>query len=235
MDVSVVIPAYDEAARLGATLDRVTGWLAGRGGSWEVLVVDDGSRDATVEVAEAHAGRGVRVLRQPENRGKGAALRAGVLASRGDRVLLTDADLSTPIEELEKLEAHAGEAALVVGSRAVPESEIPVRQPLYRELMGKTFNLLVRIFAVGGISDTQCGFKLIDGDVARSLFADMTIDRFAYDVELVWLAKKRGHQVREVGVVWVNEPNSKVDPVRDSLRMLWDVVTLRWRHRGERG
>jgi len=239
MHISVVIPAYNEAARLAATLDRVTGWLAERGGDanggWEVLVVDDGSSDDTAAVAGDWAERGVRVLRLPANRGKGAALRVGVAASRGDRVLLTDADLSTPIEDLERLEGHLEAAPLVLGSRAVADSRIEVRQPLHRELMGKIFNRFVRLFAVGGIADTQCGFKLLDGAVARSLFAELTIDRFAYDVELVWLARRRGHAVREVGVRWANEPHSTVHPILDSLRMLKDVTTLRWRHRGEGG
>lgn len=233
MDLSVVIPAYNEASRLGTSLERTVAYLEERGGDYEVLVVDDGSADATARVAEGWAERAVRVLRLPENRGKGAALRAGVTASRGDRVLLSDADLSTPIEDLPRLEERLGEADVVLGSRAVAESHLVHRQPLYRELMGKTFNLLVRLTAVGGLRDTQCGFKLLDGEVARSLFADMTVDRFAYDVELVWLARRRGHRVVEVGVTWADSPDSRVNPIPDSLRMLWDVVTLRWRHRGE--
>jgi dolichyl-phosphate beta-glucosyltransferase len=233
MHISVVIPAYEEAARLGASLERVLAYLEARGDGFEVLVVDDGSRDATAAVAEAYADRGVRVLRLPENRGKGAALRAGVLASRGRRVLLTDADLSTPIADLERLEPHLAEAPVVVGSRAVAGSELELRQPLYRELMGKTFNKLVRVLAVRGVHDTQCGFKLLDGELARELFADLTVDRFAYDVELLWLARRRGHRVAEVGVRWSNSPLSRVSPLRDSLQMLGDLVTMRWRHRGE--
>ena len=237
MQTSVVIPAYEEAARLGGTLERVLAYFEHRGGrpgkDFEVLVVDDGSPDATAALAETYAARGVRVLRLPENRGKGAALRAGVLASRGRRVLLTDADLSTPIADLERLEPHLAEAPVVIGSRAVAGAELVRRQPLYRELMGKTFNKIVRLLAVRGLRDTQCGFKLLDGELARSLFADLTVDRFAYDVELLWLARRRGHRVDEVGVRWENSPQSRVSPVRDSLRMLADVVKLRWRHRGE--
>lgn len=231
MELSVVIPAYQEAARLGATLERVLGYLEGRGDQFEVVVVDDGSGDATAEVAAAYAPRGVVLHRLESNRGKGAAIKAGVARTRGRRVLLTDADLSTPIEDLPRLEARLGEADLVLGSRAVAGSEITRRQPIYRELMGKTFNRLIRLAGVRGLSDTQCGFKLLDGAAARRLFAELTVDRFAYDVELVWLARRRGLQVREVGVRWENSPDSRVHPVRDSLRMLWDLVRLRVRRR----
>jgi len=233
MELSVVIPAYKEASRLDDSLVRVLDFLEARGAGFEVLVVDDGSPDATAAVGEAYAGRGVRVLRLAENRGKGAALRAGVLASRGRRVLLTDADLSTPIGDLERLEPHLATAAVVIGSRAVAGSELVLRQPLYRELMGKIFNRIVRLLAVRGLHDTQCGFKLLDGDVARQLFADLTVDRFAYDVELLWLARRRGHRIAEVGVRWTNSPQSRVSPLRDSVQMLWDIVKLRWRHRRE--
>lgn len=229
MDLSVVVPAYEEAARLGASLDRILGYLAGRGERFEVLVVDDGSRDATADVAARFVDRGVVVHRLETNRGKGAALRVGVLASRGRRVLLTDADLSAPIEDLPRLEARLPEAELVLGSRAMATSRITRRQPLYRELMGKTFNLFVRLAGVSGLHDTQCGFKLLDGEVARDLFRDLTVDRFAYDVELVWLARKRGHRVVEEGVRWADSPGSRVRAFRDSLHMMWDLVRLRLR------
>jgi dolichyl-phosphate beta-glucosyltransferase len=137
------------------------------------------------------------------------------------------------MSDLPRLEAHLAEADLVLGSRSVASSRITRRQPLYRVLMGKTFNLLIRLLGVRGIHDTQCGFKLLRGDVARSLFADLTVDRFAYDVELVWLARRRGRSVAEVGVSWENSPDSRVHVVRDSLRMLRDVFLMRWRHRRE--
>lgn len=233
MDLSVVIPAYNEEARLGASLRRIVSYLDDRGGAWEVLVVDDGSRDGTAALAEGFPDPRVRALRLAENRGKGAALRTGVGASRGRRVLLTDADLSVPIEELTRLEAVVERAPVVLGSRAVPGARLVERQPVYRELMGKVFNLLVRLLAVRGVHDTQCGFKLLDGAVARRLFADLTVNRFAYDVELVWLAHRRGHRVEEVGVTWSDSRESKVNPLSDPLQMLWDIVRFRWRHRGE--
>jgi dolichyl-phosphate beta-glucosyltransferase len=227
--LSVVIPAYNEEQRLGSTLNRVLEYLHNRGLAAEVLVVDDGSDDRTLEVAQEYPDPPVRALRLPENRGKGAALKSGVLASRGTWVLLCDADLSTPIEDLEVLESRAGEALLILGSRAVRDSHVTQHQPVYREMMGKTFNRILRLLALVEERDTQCGFKLIRGDLARDLFADLSVERFAYDVELVCLAKDRGAKVVEQGVRWEDSPNSRVHPIRDSANMLMDVLRLRLR------
>lgn len=227
--LSVVIPAYNEEARLGSTLTRVIHYLGDHGSDFEILVVDDGSTDDTRKIASDFPDDRVRVIPLPRNSGKGAAVRRGVLASQGAWVLISDADLSTPIEEIERLEQRAEEADLVLGSRAMSASRITRRQPLFRELMGKTFNLLIRLLGLTDINDTQCGFKLIRGDVARELFQHMKIDRFAFDVELVWLARRRGHRVVEAGVVWHDSPTSRVDLTRDSLNMLIDVIRLRFR------
>lgn len=232
--LSVVLPAFNEAARIGPTLDRLLAYAPGVAGGAEILVVDDGSTDGTSAFAERPAYRAIRWLRLEPNRGKGAALRAGVLASAGAEVLLCDADLSTPIEEYGRLRPFLENAGVVLGSRGVADSRITRRQPIYRELMGRIFNLAVRILVVGGIRDTQCGFKLLRGDLARSLFADMVIDRFAFDVELVWLARRRGETVVEVGVSWHDSPASSVHALRDSARMLTDLLRIRWRHRGSR-
>lgn len=232
--VSLVIPAYNEAERLGSTLERAVEYLSRRGAPYEVLVVDDGSRDRTIQVAEGYSERGVRVIRHERNRGKGAAVRTGMLASQGDEVLLSDADASTPIEELEKLERSLAAAPVVFGSRAVDGADVRQHQPFYRELMGKTFNRIIRLLGVRGVSDTQCGFKLLDGDVARELGAELTIEGFAYDVELVWLARRRGYPIAEVGVIWINSPDSRVDPIRSSLSMFRDVIRMRVRHSGGR-
>lgn len=230
--LSVVIPAYNEAHRLGPTLDRVTAYLCRRGLDCEVLVVDDGSTDATGSLVESHQAPSVRLVRQPENRGKGAALRRGVLESHGRRVLLCDADLSTPIEELEKLEPCLDDGATVaIGSRGLVDSDVRVRQPLYRELMGKTFNRIIRLLGVRGLRDTQCGFKLLEGDAARRLFSELRTEGFAFDVELLWLARRHGYRIEEVGVRWIDSPGSRVHPLFDSSAMLRDVVLLRWRHR----
>ncbi len=233
VELSVVVPAYNEAGRLEPGLRRAVEYLAGRGCPYELLVVDDGSRDATAAVAAAFAASGVRVIRHERNRGKGAAVRTGVAASRGERVLISDADFSTPIEEVEKLEARLGDGTpLVLGSRGLATSQVQQHQPFYRELMGRTFNTVIRMVGVRGIRDTQCGFKLVAGDFGRSLFAAMTLDGFAWDVEMIWLARQRGAGIAEVGVVWVNSPDSRVDPIRSSLSMLRDVLLIRFRHRG---
>lgn len=229
VELSIVIPAYNEASRLGGTLDRILPYLDRRGKPFEVLVVDDGSTDATVVVAQEYANRGIWVLELARNRGKGAALRHGVVASSGDKVLLCDADLSTPIEELDRLEPWLASADLVLGSRGVEGSRIAVRQPWYREAMGRGFNFIIRLLGFGKFRDTQCGFKLLKGEVARRLFATLTVDRFAYDVELVWRAQQEKLRIAEVGVEWHNSPVSRVRPFRDAVQMLLDVLRLRLR------
>ena len=230
MEWTIVIPAFNEGRRLGPSLDQVVTYLGDRGEPYEVLVVDDGSTDDTADIARRFVDRGVELVRQPENRGKGAAVRRGVASSRGARVLLCDADLSTPIEALELLEPALERADVILGSRAVDGADIRLHQPFYRELMGKTFNLIIRSLGVRGFKDTQCGFKLLEGDVARQLFERMTIDRFAFDVELVWLAQNSGLRVVEIGVPWTDSPQSTVHPVFDSIRMFRDVLTFRLHH-----
>ncbi len=229
MTISLVIPAYEEARRLPETLAKIADYLRGRRESWEILVVDDGSRDSTASIAREEGlrlGLPLTVLSLPANRGKGAAIRAGVLASHGDRVLVCDADLSTPIAEWEKLRA-AG-APVAIGSRAIDEDLVLRKQPWHRRTMGKLFNLLVRALTIRGIRDTQCGFKLLDGPLAREIFSRARIDRFAYDVEILLLARRRGAAIAEVPVLWFNSPDSRVAVVRDSLRMLRDLVRIRF-------
>lgn len=230
IQLSVVVPAFNEELTLLASLTQIVTFLEIRNLSFEVLVIDDGSQDRTVEVAREFESSGVRVLSLDRNRGKGAAVRHGVLESRGAQVLVSDADLSAPIEDLPKLKAALGEAQLVFGSRALVGSRILTRQPRYRELMGKVFNLFAQMAGASGIEDTQCGFKLFEGEVARQIFADMTTDGFAWDVELVWLARQQGFHIEEVAVSWADNSDSRVSPVRDSIGMLAQLLTFRWRH-----
>lgn len=229
VDLSVVIPAFNEQQRLRTTLSSTLEYLSSRNSVSEVIVVDDGSDDATPAIAREFLEQGVTLIQHRSNRGKGAALRSGVQVSRGDWVLLCDADLSTPIEEIELLERRTSEADVIFGSRAVDQSRVLQRQPLYREWMGKTFNLIIRSLGLVTLRDTQCGFKLLRGDYARQLFALTTIDRFAYDVEICCLARRSGLQIVEQGVRWENSRESKVHAVWDSARMFRDVVALRWR------
>lgn len=205
----------NEAERLPRTLERIATHLGGRRGTWEIVVVDDGSRDRTAERAEA---AGATVLRNEANRGKGYAVRRGMLAARGARRLMTDADLSTPIEELERLGARMDEGHdVVIGSRALPGARIEVRQPWYRENMGRLFNLFVRALAVPGVMDTQCGFKLFTAAAARDVFSAMRLDGFSFDVEALFLARRKGYRIAEVPVVWRNDAASRVSLVRGFL------------------
>lgn len=231
-DLSVVVPAYNEERRLPAAMAEVMPYLEARRQSFEVVLVDDGSTDGTLlqmRAAEALS-PAVRIVALPANRGKGRALAEGVCASRGRCVLVSDTDFSTPISELDKLAGPllAG-ADVVIGSRAKRGAQVERSQPFYRVLMGKTFNLIVQALILPGIWDTQCGFKLFRGDAARSLFAELTIDGFGYDVDVLYRARRRGLRITEVPVRWINSRESKVSPLSSSFEMLRDVVRLRFR------
>jgi dolichyl-phosphate beta-glucosyltransferase len=221
--LSVVIPAYNEETRLLPSLERVREWLRQWGQTFEVIVVDDGSTDDTAHLARefARSERGFEVVSLPKNLGKGAAVREGLSRSRGDIVLFTDADLSTPLEEFHSMaEILENGAGFVIASRALPGSNLEIRQAWYREHMGKTFNAFVRLLTGIPFCDTQCGFKLLRGDEARALSGEMKEVGFAFDVELILLARRRGLEIREVPVTWRNDAGSRVNPVVDSLRML---------------
>jgi len=222
--LSVVIPAYNEESRLGPTLARIQHYLAAQSYQAEIIVVDNASADATSEVARR---AGARVLREPL-RGKGAAVRAGMLAAHGQYVLFSDADLSTPIEEVERLMAalSAGHE-VAIASRALPESKLPVRQPWYRELVGRLGNVLVRMLAVRGIADTQCGFKLFPRELAQRLFGAQRMRGIAFDMEILFLGQRLGLKIAEVPVTWVDDPDSRISRVRDSLDAIKDLLRIR--------
>jgi dolichyl-phosphate beta-glucosyltransferase len=231
--LSVVVPAFNEAERLGPTLDRVLSFLDDRLPDYEVIVVDDGSTDATTEVVARRMlyNPRVRILRNPGNRGKGYSVRRGMLEAAGAAILMTDADLSTPIEELLSLTPHIGRCEVVIGSRATSGARILRHQPVYREWMGKTFNRMVQALVLPGVQDTQCGFKLFRRDAARAIFSRATIDGFGFDVEALYLARRLGFKVAEVPVTWIDNPATKVSAVRDGARMAADLVRIRLTHR----
>ena len=232
--LSVVIPCYNEELRLPRTIELIERYLGARGDRYELILVDDGSADGTRRVMEEAAARdkSIRIVALPVNRGKGRALAEGVKVSRGDYVLVTDADLSTPIEELPKLEAAlAAGAGVAIGSRAIKGSRVELSQPIYRVLMGKAFNIIVQLVLLPGIWDTQCGFKLFRGDIARDVFEGLTTDGFGYDPEVLYLAKKKGVRIAEVPVVWRNSAPTKVNAIRSSLDMFRHVLRIRFRHR----
>lgn len=229
-DISVVIPAYNEEHRIGSTLDEVIRYLKERRFSFEVIVVADGSLDKTPEIVKSHPafGKGLSLLENSQNRGKGFSVRRGMLAASKENILFADADNSTPISELEKLLSALEEGFdAAIGSRALPDSFVEVHQAWPRENMGKIFNLLTKILVMNSFCDTQCGFKLFTKAAARKIFSQAFIDGFAFDVEVLVLANKLGLRVKEVGVRWRNSPQTKVSPILDSARMLRDIIRIR--------
>ena len=235
--LSIVMPAYNEAARIGKSLAEVLRFAAAYPGGAEVIVVDDGSTDATVRVVEGYlpgAGAALKLLRHPANRGKGAAVRTGFDAAAGDIVLFTDADLSAPIAEaprlIELIRANACDIA--IGSRALNPSLIRVNQTWVRRTMGRTFNRLVRVWTGLPIRDTQCGFKAFRRDIVASIFAAQRVQGFAFDVELLYLAAGRGLRIVEVPVTWNHVADSRVSLLADSAAMFGELVRIRvndWR------
>lgn len=228
--ISIVIPAYNEEARLPATLARICACLARGGwGVHEIVVVDDGSRDRTAAIAEA---AGVRVLRNPGNRGKGYSVRQGVLASQKEWVLVTDADLSAPIEELERLwqAAQAAGAEVAVGSRAVDRTLIGVHQPPLREGLGRLFNIVMRSITGLPYRDTQCGFKLFEAGAAREIFRRQLLNGFGFDVEVLVIARELGYRIVEVPVRWNDVRGTKVSLAR-GLDAFLDPLRVQWNRR----
>jgi GT2 family glycosyltransferase len=223
--LSIVIPAYNEEQRLAATLERISSYLAGAGWKFsEVVVVDDGSRDGTAALVEDFAARtpSVRLLRNPGNRGKGYSVRHGMLEAKGEWALFTDADLSSPIEELEKLwdKAQEARAQVAIGSRALDRSLIGTHQPLFREYAGRAFNLAVRLVTGLPFWDTQCGFKLFETRAACEIFRRLQLERFGFDVEVLFIARKLGYSAVEVPVRWNDVAGTKVSTLNGLVAFL---------------
>jgi dolichyl-phosphate beta-glucosyltransferase len=233
-ELSIVIPAYNEEKRLPRGLARIYDYFAGRRdavGEVEIIIVDDGSTDDTVKIAEEASRRmpGVRIVSNSHNRGKGYSVRHGMLEARGRVALFTDADLSSPIEESEKLlAAIAAGNDVAIGSRAVDRSLIEVHQSPYRELAGIIFNGFVRLFTGLQFQDTQCGFKAFVREPSRVVFEQQRIERFGFDPEILFLAKRHGLRASEVPVRWAHDPATKVHVVRDSVLMFSDLIYIRW-------
>ena len=231
MYLSFIIPAYNESARIEASLVKTLDYFAHQSYDYEVLVVDDGSRDATAEIVERYTGERLRLLRQPRNMGKGAAVRRGMLEGAGGYRIFSDADFSTPIGETARMLEQLEHYDVVIGSRAIDVSYIKEHQPWYRETMGIVFNRIVQLVAVPGIKDTQCGFKAFRQPACREIFSRQVVEGFAFDVEVLMLAEKLGFVVQDLPVEWINSPESKVEIVSDSLRMLRDTWQIRRRLR----
>lgn len=236
MHLSIIIPSYNEEKRLGGSLERIRSFLASKDYEREVVVVNDGSRDRTSEVARAEteafraAGVELRVVENPGNRGKGYSVRNGIFQARGHIALFTDADLSAPIEEADKLirPIEADEYDVVFASRALSDSVIPVRQSVFRETAGRTFNVLMRGIVGLPYKDTQCGFKAFRRDRALPVFERQRIDGFGFDAEVLFVARRLGLRLLELPVVWRHVEGSKVGMLSDSTRMFTDLVQIRW-------
>jgi len=232
-DLSIVIPAFNEEARLGPTLRDYLAYCRQSGRRTELIVVDDGSLDRTSPVVNSFSAEHpeVRLIRLAENHGKGHAVRSGVVNAQGKLVLFADADGATPLSEIERLEAalNAG-ADVAIGSRALADQRVKVNARFYRRVIGRIFHGLVEMLTVPGVKDTQCGFKLFRGPVAHDLFSRMRVRGFSFDVELLMMAQRRGYRIAEVPVNWTHQPGSKVNLITDSARMFRDLFIIRGRY-----
>ena len=228
---TIVIPAYNEARRLEATLDRVLGYVSRQPWNAEVLVVNDGSHDATRDIVLNYAAHNpaLRLVDNPSNRGKGYSVRHGVMEARGELILFTDADLASPIEEGERLlAALAAGADMAIGSRWLDKRLQTRPQPLYRRVLGRVFNLALRIVLGMNYKDTQCGFKAFRRQAAELVFPLQIIERWGFDPEILFLARRLGLRVDEVAVKWAHQENTKINPIKDGLRMFTELLTIRW-------
>ncbi len=232
VDITVVVPAYNEERRLGRTLERIATFCRGRSQRWQVIVVDDGSTDATAEVVRRAAASSpeIQLLANECNHGKGYAVKRGALAAEGEVILFSDADLSTPIEEYAKLSACLADGAdIAIGSRNVPESEIGIKQPLHRRVMGVVYWWLRMLIlpTMRAFGDTQCGFKAFRREAAQRLFALQTVEGFGFDPEILHLAVRAGLRVDQVPIKWLDDRRSKVRPLRDGITMFRDLWRVR--------
>jgi dolichyl-phosphate beta-glucosyltransferase len=227
--LSIIIPAYNEASRLPKTLPSLRKFLEEQNFTWEVILSDDGSTDQTLQIASKYFGdEGLVKINSPKNRGKGSAVRQGILAAKGEICLLSDADFSTPIQDFFKLYPLIKDGYdIAIGSRSLPDSNVTVRQAWYREGMGRAFNTFVNIIILEGFIDTQCGFKCFRREKVTNIFKKMRINRFSFDVEFLYLAQKSNLKISETPVEWHNVLDSRVRIVQDSLGMLRDLFQIK--------
>lgn len=234
--LSVAISAYNEEKRIGPSLRRIVGYLQQQPYEWEIVVNDDGSRDRTVEVVRQFGDSHIRLVSSPVNQGKGAGIKRAVLNSNGSRILFTDADLSTPIEEVQKLLDRIDEGCdIAIGCRVQPDgSDMRESQPMYRRALGQFFHLLVWLLVLRGIKDTQSGFKCFKKEVAHHLFAEQVLHSIIFDVEILYLARRYGYRIAEVPVQWTNVGGSRMRvTARHALTVLCDIIRVPLLHRSK--
>jgi dolichyl-phosphate beta-glucosyltransferase len=234
LELSVIVPVYNEEKRVSKTLKEAFAYLKAKRITAEVIVVDDGSSDKTVEVVGrfkkmATPEQTLKILKHTVNKGKGAAVKTGALTAKGNIVLYMDADNATPLSEYEKFKpAFKNNVDVIVGSRAIDRKQVKVHQPLYREIIGRIGNIIIQLLVVPGISDTQCGFKAFTHNAAKTIFPLQTIERFGFDVELLYIARKRRFSMLETSVIWRDDPNTRVNALRDSIRTFTELFIIRW-------
>jgi len=228
---SIVIPAFNEGTRLGPTLEKVLGYVHAQKWDAEIIVVNDGSRDNTADIVRSFAAKdpALRLVENPGNRGKGYSVRNGMLNARGQIVLFSDADLSSPIEEAPKLfQALEAGADIAIGSRWLRAETQTQRQPLHRQLFGRIFNLMLRITLGLKFKDTQCGFKAFKQSAVQKIFPLQKIERWGFDPEILFLARKFGFKVQEIPVAWGHSGETRINPLLDGFRMFVEMLRVRW-------
>jgi len=239
LDLTIVMPAYNESSRIGDSVLQIRDYFKGRPERWELIVVNDGSKDNTKEVAEALQREvpQMRLINFDQNGGKGRAVREGVLVSQGEFILIADADLSAAMSEYDRLWqalSKNGEAG-VIGSRAIGGDDCVVKQRLLRKFSGRCFNLLVRLLILRQYSDTQCGFKLFRRAPLLDIFKTQVLDGFSFDIEILYIAQKKGYKVAEIPISWIEKEGSKVRLIKDSIHMFLDILRIKRLHQGSYG
>lgn len=235
MELSVVIPAYNESKKIEKTIKQIVAYLDDHHFIYELIIVDDGSLDTTNDTVMRLITQGkakIVLLRNDKNMGKGFSVRRGVVASSKDYILFTDADLSTPIEETDKLLSFLKEGFdIAIGSRRAGGAVIELHQPWYREKLGQVFNLFIQLLLFRGIKDTQCGFKCFKRDVAKRIFGKARLNRFSFDAEILYLAKRLGYRIKEVPVRWLNDPETKVGVIKNLFSVPIEILKIRFLHK----
>ena len=226
--ISLIVPAYNEEKRITSSIEKILSYMKSKEYNFELLVIDDGSKDTTAEKVKSITDDSLKLISYSPNGGKGYAVKQGMLAATGDFLVFLDADLATPIEELEKFLPLTDRFDVLIASRALRDSDVQIHQALYRELLGKIFNKIVQLLAVWGVKDTQCGFKLFSSKAADVIFKRQLIHGWAFDVELLFIARKHGFSIMEVPVTWINEEDSRVSPLKSSIQMFVEILKINW-------